>query len=70
MKTIQPNSKLTVRFITDCELRPEIQVIERKGNFAILKLAENEIVKRKIFTDGEKEYVFPYGKYSMCPIAY
>jgi hypothetical protein len=46
------------------------QVIERKGNFAILKLAENEIVKRKIFADGEKEYVFPYGKYSMCPIAY
>jgi hypothetical protein len=71
MKTINTNDKLTVRFIGDSELRPVISVIERKGNFATLQLQENEIVKRKVHKslNGEYEFVYPYGIYSMAPIA-
>lgn len=70
MKRISVNNTITARFVTDSELRPQIKVIERKGNFVTLQISKNEIVKRKVFTDNEKEFVYPYGKYSMCPIAY
>lgn len=70
MKYIRKNDELTVRFIGDSELRPKITVIDRRGQFIKLKLSENEIVRRKICSDMEKEFVYPYGKYSMSPIAY
>jgi hypothetical protein len=73
MKTIAPNTTITARFVTDADLRPQIKVVERvdreKSSFVTM-LISGELVKRKIHTDREKEYVFPYGKYSMAPIAY
>jgi hypothetical protein len=73
MKTIAPNTTIIARFVTDADLRPQIKVVERvdreKSSF-ITMLISGELVKRKIHTDYEKEYVFPYGKYSMAPIAY
>ena len=73
MKTIAPNTTITARFVTDADLRPQIKVVERvdrqKSSFVTM-LINGELVKRKIYTDREKEYVFPYGKYSMAPIAY
>ena len=73
MTTIQTNSTIIVRFITDAELRPSLNVIERietpKSTFVKINL-HGEILKKKVFNDGNKEYIFPYGKYSMAPIAY
>ena len=73
MKTIAPNTTITARFVTDAVLRPQIKVVERvdreKSSFVTI-LINRELVKRKIHTDHEKEYIFPYGKYSMAPIAY
>ena len=73
MKTIAPNTTIIARFVTDADLRPQIKVVERvdreKSSFAVM-IINGELVKRKIHSDREKEYVFPYGKYSMAPIAY
>jgi hypothetical protein len=73
MKTIAPNTTITARFVTDADLRPQIKVVERvdrqKSSFVDL-LINGEVLRRKVHTDREKEYVFPYGKYSMAPIAY
>ena len=73
MKTIAPNTTIIARLVTDADLRPQIKVVERvdreKSSFAAMTI-NGELVKRKIHSDREKEYVFPYGKYSMAPIAY
>lgn len=73
MKQITQNTMITARFIGDADLRPQIKVVERidrpTASFAVM-LIDGELVKRKIHSDREKEYVFPYGKYSMAPIAY
>lgn len=64
---------ITARFVTDAELRLQIKIVERidraTASFAVM-LIDGELVKRKIHTDKEKEFVYPYGKYSMAPIAY
>lgn len=70
MKKITPNTKITVQFVTDAQLRPEIEVIARTSVTATLKLNDGKIVRRKIYSNDEREYVFPYGMYSMAPIAY
>lgn len=70
MSIIRKNDELVVHFITDSELRPKIKVIDRRGSFVKLQIRENEIVRRKVCSDMTKEYVFPFGKYSMAPIAY
>lgn len=70
MKTINANSTITARFVTDSDLKVAIKVIDRKGSFATIEVRGEGILKRKIHTDGTKEYIFPYGKYSMAPIAY
>lgn len=69
MKTITTNSTITARFITDSELRKQITVIERKGQFASIMI-DGKIERKKVYSDNGKEYIFPYGRYSMAPIAY
>lgn len=73
MNAIKSNSNIIVRFITDAELRPSLEVLERieteKSTFIKIKV-DGQIIKKKVFNDGQKEYIFPYGKYSMAPIAY
>jgi len=66
---INTNDTLTVRFVTDSDLRPLIKVLSRKGNFVTVKLSENEIVRKKVYSYNNEEFIFPYGKYSMAPIA-
>ena len=71
MKRINTNDKITVRFVTDADLRPTVNVLERKGKFVTIQISQSEIVKRMVHTSlcGNYEYCFPYGKYSMAPIA-
>lgn len=67
--TINTGDTLTIRFITDAELRPTVKVIERKGNFVKIKFSENEVKRVKVYEYNSSEYIYPYGKYSMAPVA-
>ena len=67
---IKAGDLLTIRFIGDSDLIKKATVLSRKGNFAVIDLGSNEIVRRKIYNYyNEYEYLYPYGKYSMAPIA-
>ncbi|HXP52134.1 MAG TPA: hypothetical protein VN922_19415 [Bacteroidia bacterium] len=62
---------LIIKFITDADLQVPCIVTNRTKSFATIRLGKDEVVKTKIhksITDGS-EFVYPYGKYSMCPIA-
>jgi hypothetical protein len=67
MKTIKSNTVLTSKSICDQNCIFELQVIERKNNFA--KIKYQGIEKRtKVYNDREgNEYLMP-DKYSMAPI--
>ena len=67
MKTL--SNQITARFVTDNDLRPQITVVSRTKSTAKVIIDGIE-VKRKIYSDSNKEYIFPYGRYSMAPIAY
>jgi hypothetical protein len=58
---------LSTRSICDHNCIFTAELLEIKGNFAII-FFDKKIIKRKIMTsyDGKK-YIFPNGKYSMCP---
>jgi hypothetical protein len=64
MKGIQT---LRTRLIGDSSITITAELLEIKGNFAVI-FYDNKIVRRKIKTsfDGTK-YIFPDGHYSMCP---
>ena len=67
---ITAGSVLTGRFIGDADLTFSFTVIARKGSFCTVNI-NGKIERRKIHTgvmDG-LEYIFPYGKYSMAPVA-
>ena len=67
MKTITTGTTLKGRSICDSDSIFSAQVIERKGAFAKIKFQGNE--KRvKIHNDGDSEFVFPDGRYSMAPV--
>ena len=67
--TIQPNTTITVHFIGDSQLRPTLKVIDRKGNFVTV-IIDAIAQRRKIYNSLDREYILPYGKYSMAPAAY
>ena len=58
---------LSTRSICDHNCIFTAELLEIKGNFAIIYF-DKKIVRKKIMTsyDGTK-YIFPNGKYSMCP---
>ena len=58
---------LTTRMITDSNCVLKAELLEIKGNFAIIYF-DGKVSRKKIHTsyDGSK-YIFPCGKYSMCP---
>ena len=58
---------LTTRCIGDSNIIIKGELLEIKGNYAII-FFDKKIVRKKIMTsyDGTK-YIFPNGKYSMCP---
>jgi hypothetical protein len=60
---------LTITFIGDAALKANCKVLDRKNSFAIV-LIDGKIERKKIYTsyDGS-EFIYPYGKYSMCPTA-
>jgi len=65
--TIKTNDKLTSRSICDYNCIFELTVIQRKGNFATVKLMGNT-KKTKVYSDSKgNEYLQPE-KYSMAPI--
>jgi hypothetical protein len=68
-KLITDKQLLTIGFICDADLKATCFVLERKGNFAIV-LIDGLIARKKVYTsfDGD-EFIYPYGKYSMCPTA-
>lgn len=67
MNTIKSNTKLTSRSIGDYNCIFELNVIERKGNFATVKFMGNT-KRTKVYSDFEgNEYLQPE-KYSMSPI--
>lgn len=68
MNTIVSNSILTCRFVTDAELKVEMQVTARTKSTCTVTI-NGKSEKRKIYNNGESEYIYPYGKYSMAPIA-
>lgn len=69
MKQIIPGRTITVHFMGDSDLMPEIQVIARTPKTAIV-LLDGKQIRCKIHSFKDYEYIHPYGKYSMSPIAY
>lgn len=66
MKAIKTNQTLTSRSICDYNCIFELNVIERKGNFATIKyMNQTKRIKVKIDSDGN-EYLQP-DNYSMAP---
>jgi hypothetical protein len=73
MKKLNVNNEITVRFIGDSELRPKAKVIARTEtakSVYVTILFNGELIRKKVNTDNEKEYIYPLGKYSFAPIAY
>lgn len=60
---------LNIIFIGDSKAKSTCTVLERKDSFAIV-LIDGKIERKKVYTsyDGS-EYIFPFGKYSLCPTA-
>ena len=60
---------LNITFIGDSQLKATCKVLERKNSFAIV-LIDGKIERKKVYAsyDGS-EYIFPFGKYSLCPTA-
>lgn len=55
----------------DSDLMPEIQVIARTPKTAIVLLHGKETrCKIHVSYNGEKEYIYPYGRHSMAAVAY
>jgi hypothetical protein len=67
MNTIKSNQTITSRSICDNNCIFTLSVIERKGNFATVKIMGN-VKKTKVYVDMDgNEYLHPE-KYSMSPI--
>lgn len=69
MKKIEVNTELTATFIGDSKLKVKIPVISITATMCTV-IIDGKSVRKKIYNDGEKEYIYPYGNYSMAPIAY
>jgi hypothetical protein len=68
-QNIEAGQTLTIRFIGDAQLKAFCKVVSRTNASAKI-LIDGKIESKKIYKsyDGS-EYVLPYGKYSMCPVA-
>jgi len=66
---IEAGQTLTITFIGDSQLKAFCKVISRTNASAKI-LIDGKIESKKVYKsyDGS-EYVLPYGKYSMCPVA-
>ena len=63
------NTTYTGRFITDADATFEVTVIKRTAKTVTFKHPHHGTDTRaKIQHDGEAEYFFPMGRYSMAPV--
>jgi hypothetical protein len=67
LKKMKSIKTLSTRLICDSNLIITAELLEIKGNFATI-FYNKKVLRKKIMTsfDGTK-YIFPDGKYSMCP---
>jgi hypothetical protein len=68
MTTIQPGQTLTARSACNYDCVFSAHVVARKGQFATVTTAMNGTKRVKIHNDGETEFVFALGRYSMAPV--
>lgn len=67
MNTIQAGDVLKARSICDYDTVFEAEVLERKGRFVTVK-AEGQTRRVMVMSDGEGEFIYAMGRYSMAPI--
>jgi hypothetical protein len=65
--TINTGATITARSIGDWDCIFTAKVLERKGQFATIKI-QGEVVRKKVQKDSEgNEYIMALGTYSMAP---
>lgn len=68
MMNFEENKKYRFGFISDSSIEVVITVIKRTPKTITFFIEGEKEIKRKVFSDENGEYVFPYGKYSMSPV--
>lgn len=67
--TIEAGQILSTRSIGDHDCIYTVEVVDRKKSFATVRTDEG--VKRcKVYTYEGREYIMPFGRYSMAPAFY
>jgi hypothetical protein len=66
MKKIEKGMKLKATSICDSNCKWIAEVIERKGNF-IIALLDGQLIRKKVKSFNNEEYVLLMGSYSMAP---
>lgn len=68
MKKFEVGKTYQYKFIGDGELVVKIRINNRTSSFVnFTDIESGENFKSKINSDGNCEYIYPTGKYSMCP---
>lgn len=67
VKTIKAGQTLTARSVCDYDCVFSVQILARKGSFVTVK-AQGNTNRMKVHTDGDGEFIFALGRYSMAPI--
>ena len=68
MKTFTPGQQLSARSISNSDCKFTAEVLKRTAKTVTI-LTDDEGEKRcKIHNNNDQEYIFPYGRYSMCPV--
>ena len=65
-KQIEAGMTLTARSACDYDCIFSAHVLERKGSFVTVKAIGNTR-RVKVFNNGDVEYIFALGRYSMAP---
>jgi hypothetical protein len=66
MKKIEKGMKLKAVSICDSNCKWIAEVIERKGDF-IIALLDGQLIRKKVKSFNNEEYVLLMGNYSMAP---
>lgn len=66
-KTIKAGQTLTARSICDYNCIYKLEVLSRKGAFAVIKWMNNEMRKKVLVDSDGREFIMPE-RYSMAPV--
>ena len=66
-KTIKAGQTLTARSICDYNCIYKLEVLSRKGAFAVIKWMNNEMRKKVLIDSDGREFIMPE-RYSMAPV--